>query len=309
MLAVLAIVMMVSAAVQAADPAKPAKKNKPLRGTVIKVDGANLVINAAKKGEDKKEVTIVTDAKTVDRMYEAFHDSLTGLASRALFLERIGQQLAAAATEGSRVALLFVDLDRFKEINDTLGHAAGDQVLMVTAERIKSQLRAGDIPLVGRTEAEVSADIGRRLRAEGHERVNFAIVGSGPNSASPHHQPGRRVIERGESVVCDFGGTMDGYCSDITRTVFTGEPPADFLDLYTVLEYAQAAAVAAARVGTPCEDVDGVARSLIEGGGFGGEAGGGCVDGVPDGLNDALTSAGLSFPLAITPSTVPTGTF
>jgi hypothetical protein len=62
--AVLAIVMMVSA-VHAADEAKPGKKNKPLRGTVIKVDGSNLVINAAKKGEDKKEVTVATDAKTV----------------------------------------------------------------------------------------------------------------------------------------------------------------------------------------------------------------------------------------------------
>jgi hypothetical protein len=61
--AVLAIVMMVSA-VQAADPAKP-KKAKGLRGTVIKVDGTNLVINSAKKGEDKKEVTVATDAKTV----------------------------------------------------------------------------------------------------------------------------------------------------------------------------------------------------------------------------------------------------
>jgi hypothetical protein len=63
--AVLAIVMMVSAAVHAADEAKPAKKPKALRGTVIKVDGTNLVINSAKKGEDKKEVTIATDAKTV----------------------------------------------------------------------------------------------------------------------------------------------------------------------------------------------------------------------------------------------------
>ena len=62
--AVLAIVMMVSA-VQAADPAKPGKKAKGLRGTVIKVDGTNLVINSAKKGEDKKEVTVATDAKTV----------------------------------------------------------------------------------------------------------------------------------------------------------------------------------------------------------------------------------------------------
>ena len=132
-----------------------------------------------------------------------------------------------------------------------------------------AQLIGGEIPLVGRTEAEVSADIGRRLRAEGHDRVNFAIVGSGPNSASPHHSAGPRVIGAGESVVCDFGGTLDGYCSDITRTVFTGPPPAEFRDLYAVLHEAQAQAVAAASVGTPCEDVDGVARRIITDGGYG----------------------------------------
>ncbi|MGH9155644.1 MAG: M24 family metallopeptidase [Acidimicrobiales bacterium] len=137
------------------------------------------------------------------------------------------------------------------------------------ADKVAAQLRAGDIALVGRTEAEVSADLGRRLVAEGHSRVNFAIVGSGPNSASPHHEPGARVIGRGESVVCDFGGTLDGYCSDITRTVFTGPPPPEFRHLYAVLQEAQAAAVAAAVVGTPCEDVDGVARRLIDEGGYG----------------------------------------
>jgi Xaa-Pro aminopeptidase len=139
------------------------------------------------------------------------------------------------------------------------------------ADRVATQLVSGDIPLVGRTEAQVSADIGRRLRAEGHERVNFAIVGSGPNSASPHHDAGERVIEQGESVVCDFGGTMAGYCSDITRTVWTGghEPPAEFRDLYAVLHDAQRAAVDGAIVGTPCEDVDGVARRIITEGGYG----------------------------------------
>jgi diguanylate cyclase (GGDEF)-like protein len=87
----------------------------------------------------------LTDATTVDRMRQAFHDSLTGLASRGLFLERMTQMFAAAGSDGAQVALLFVDLDRFKAVNDTLGHAAGDQVLMVTGERIKSQLRAGDL--------------------------------------------------------------------------------------------------------------------------------------------------------------------
>lgn len=137
------------------------------------------------------------------------------------------------------------------------------------ADRVAGALLAGDIPLIGRQERDVSAELGRRLREEGHDQVNFAIVGSGPNSASPHHHPGEREIQAGEAVVCDFGGTMAGYCSDITRTVFTGEPPREFRDLYTVLERAQASAVAAAVTGTPCQDVDQVARHIIDDAGFG----------------------------------------
>jgi len=144
------------------------------------------------------------------------------------------------------------------------------------ADRVAAQLHAGEIPLVGRTEVDVSADIGRRLLAEGHHRVNFAIVAAGPNAASPHHEPGRRVIEAGEVVLCDFGGTMHapdgvGYCSDITRCVWTGgaEPPAEVAEVYGVLHDAQRAACRAATVGTPCEDVDAAARSRIAAGGWG----------------------------------------
>ncbi|HEX6395068.1 MAG TPA: Xaa-Pro peptidase family protein [Acidimicrobiales bacterium] len=139
------------------------------------------------------------------------------------------------------------------------------------ADRVAAQLLEGEIPLVGRTEREVSEDIGRRLIAEGHQRVNFAIVGSGPNSASPHHNAGPRTIRAGEAVVCDFGGTMNGYCSDITRTVWTGsaEPPKEFTKLYAVLQEAQAAGVAAASVGTTCEGVDAAARDIIAAAGYG----------------------------------------
>ena len=137
------------------------------------------------------------------------------------------------------------------------------------ADRVAAALMTGQIALVGRTEVEVSRELGERLKEEGHDSVNFAIVGSGPNSASPHHDAGRRTIRAGEAVVCDFGGTMAGYCSDITRTVFTGDPPTEFRDLYAVLAGAQAAAVDAARVGTPCQDVDGVARDLITDAGYG----------------------------------------
>ena len=88
----------------------------------------------------------LNDRHTIDRIHEALHDALTGLAGRKLFLETLEQRLSRAAAEGGRVALLYVDLDRFKDINDTLGHSAGDQVLMFTADRLKSQVRDGDVP-------------------------------------------------------------------------------------------------------------------------------------------------------------------
>jgi len=141
-------------------------------------------------------------------------------------------------------------------------------------DRIAADLQAGGIPLVGRTEAQVSADLGRRIVAEGHQHVNFAIVAAGPNAASPHHEAGSRVIVPGDGVLCDFGGTMVdddgvGYCSDITRCVHVGEPPAEVAEAYDVLHRAQRAAVAAAVVGTPCEQVDEVARDIIAEAGYG----------------------------------------
>lgn len=142
------------------------------------------------------------------------------------------------------------------------------------ADRVAAALLGGEIPLVGRSEAEVSQDLARHLLAAGHHRVDFAIVGSGPNAASPHHEPGPRVIGRNEVVVCDFGGVLSldggsGYCSDTTRTVVTGEPEPAFAELYAVLLDAQEVGVAAARVGVPCEEVDAAARRVITEAGYG----------------------------------------
>ena len=142
-------------------------------------------------------------------------------------------------------------------------------------DRIAGRLQRGEIELVGRTEAEVSAELGRQILAEGHDRINFAIVAAGPNAASPHHEPGGHLIGPGEVVLCDFGGTMVGddgvgYCSDITRCVYTGQPPVEFSELYDVLFEAQSAGVAAVAVGTPAQDVDRAARSVIAAAGYGG---------------------------------------
>ncbi len=142
-------------------------------------------------------------------------------------------------------------------------------------DRVAFALQSGEIPLIGRTEADISAELGRRVIAEGHRKVNFAIVASGPNASSPHHHASDRVIQPNEVVLCDFGGTTaeagggPGYCSDITRCVYTGEVPQEFVESYQTLFDAQAAGVAAATVGRPAGEIDGVVRGLMEEGGLG----------------------------------------
>jgi len=142
------------------------------------------------------------------------------------------------------------------------------------ADRVAAALLAGEIALIGRSEADVSRELAARLVAEGHAKSNFAIVASGPNAASPHHEPGARRIGAGETVVCDFGGTLHlpgdtGYCSDITRTVVTGPPGSELRDLYDVLQAAQAAACAAVAPGVRCEEIDRTGRAIIAEAGYG----------------------------------------
>ena len=151
----------------------------------------------------------------------------------------------------------------------TAAEIAALQRAGAAADRVAAQLHAGAIPLIGRTEAQVSADISQRLLDEGHDVVNFAIVAAGENAASPHHHPGNRVIRAGEIVLCDFGGTMADYCSDITRCVFLGQPSPEVSDAYAVLKEAQAASVASAVVGATCESVDAAARDIITAAGYG----------------------------------------
>jgi Xaa-Pro aminopeptidase len=125
-------------------------------------------------------------------------------------------------------------------------------------------------PFAGRTELDVHRELVERMLALGHERSNFAIVAAGEHAASPHHEPtADRVINPGDIVLCDFGGTMNGYCSDITRMFHVGEPPAEVRDAYAVLAAAQEAGVRAATIGTPCAEVDAAARRVITDAGLG----------------------------------------
>jgi len=141
------------------------------------------------------------------------------------------------------------------------------QAAATAVDRVAAEMR--ERPFAGRTEADVHRELADRILEHGHQRVNFAIVGSGPNGASPHHEASERVIGDGDVIVCDFGGTMHGYCSDITRVFVVGEPTAEVRDTYAVLFEAQERAVVAATTGTPCEAVDAAARSVIDAAGYG----------------------------------------
>lgn len=122
----------------------------------------------------------------------------------------------------------------------------------------------------GRTEADLGRDIAEAIVAEGHEIVNFVIVGSGPNGASPHHDTGQRVLGPGDAVVVDIGGTTaEGYCSDSTRTYAVGHAPDGFSSSYQVLLDAQEAACAAIRPGLTAQDLDAAAREPISAAGYG----------------------------------------
>ena len=140
------------------------------------------------------------------------------------------------------------------------------------ADRVVGQIAAGT--LIGRTEADVSKEVLDRLVREGHDEGSFAIVASGPNSASPHHSPGPRLIEAGEPIVLDIGGRLEGYWSDTTRTLWvTGEgdvrPTDEFTRLYSVLEQAQTAQREAVAPGLAAAALDAVGRDLIADAGYG----------------------------------------
>jgi Xaa-Pro aminopeptidase len=126
----------------------------------------------------------------------------------------------------------------------------------------------GDLRWAGRSEREVARDLDDAIRAE-HDESLFVIVGAGPGSASPHHQPGERVIRPGDPVVVDIGGRLGGYCSDTTRTLVVDEPPAGFLELYEVLQAAQRAGCEAAVEGAEAMAVDAACRDLIAAAGYG----------------------------------------
>jgi Xaa-Pro aminopeptidase len=133
----------------------------------------------------------------------------------------------------------------------------------------------------GMTEVEVALELEVMMRKAGAEDVSFEpIVGSGPLTAHIHHSPSDRTLDKGDLVLLDFGARVDGYCSDLTRTVVLGPATEEQRETYELVPRAQAAGIEAARPGTKCADVDAAARNIIEVAGRGDEFGHGLGHGV-----------------------------
>lgn len=135
------------------------------------------------------------------------------------------------------------------------------------ADQVAVQLAS--VRFRGRSERSLAREIADLVVESGHDRAHFAIVASGPNGASPHHEPGERTIEAGDAVVVDFGGSRQGYCSDTTRTFMVGEPSPEHRLVHEAVFEAQRAALAACAPGVVAEAVDAAARAVIEEAGFG----------------------------------------
>jgi Xaa-Pro aminopeptidase len=134
---------------------------------------------------------------------------------------------------------------------------------------------------IGRSEKEVAWRLRQLMHAHGADDVAFdTAVASGPNGALPHADPSNRTIERGTLVVVDWGVRIGGYCSDCTRTLSTGNPPAELVRAYEVCLEAQKRAVGALRAGITGVDADFVAREVIENEGLGEHFGHGLGHGV-----------------------------
>lgn len=125
-------------------------------------------------------------------------------------------------------------------------------------------------PFAGHTERHVASVLVEFLEENGLDTADWPpIVASGPNAASPHHLSGDREIVEGDAVVLDFGGSLQGYKADMTRTVHVGAPGDDFLRVYDVVRRAQEAGVRAGRPDETADAVDRAARGVIESAGYG----------------------------------------
>ena len=123
---------------------------------------------------------------------------------------------------------------------------------------------------IGETERSIAWRLEQAMRMKGAEAISFeSIVAVGPNAALPHHRADDTPVIPGVPIVMDFGARYEGYCSDMTRTIYLGKPDKTFRTVYDTVLGAQLAATVAIQEGLTCHEADGIARSIIDSAGHG----------------------------------------
>lgn len=261
--------------------------------------GSNATLVVSPRG-----ATLLTDARYDVAAREAVDDGtdvvVTALDATPRLVEVVGEHTPAGArvaVEADHITLARADVlrarfaDAGRELSAQTGIVedvrvvkdAGEARLLRESAAITDRALARVLAegLVGRTERDVAWDIVSALRDEGAEGPSFdCIVAAGANGARPHAVPSDDVIPDDTLVVIDMGAVHGGYCSDMTRTVPVGDPPAALREIYAVCLRAQRAAVAAVRPGVECAALDAVARDIITEEGFGDQFGHGLGHGV-----------------------------
>ena len=195
--------------------------------------------------------------------------SVVGIEAAHLTVARQEWLARTWTTRGAAVTLRSTErtIEQFRLVKD----AAEVMVMREAAARLTGVADAAFAAVrPGIAERDVAAAIEAALRKAGYERPAFdTIVASGPNAALPHYRAGDRTLHTGDLVVLDFGGVLDGYCSDLTRTVSVGQPSPDAARLHAAVREAQSAAIAAVRPGKAATDVDAAARQVLVAHGLG----------------------------------------
>ncbi|RSM80639.1 aminopeptidase P family protein [Kibdelosporangium aridum] len=227
----------------------------------------------------------------------------TGYESHHVTVEALdGLADAAAGIELIRAPSMIEKLRIIKD--DTEVEAL--RMACAAADRALADLMAHGGLRPGRSEREVARELEDRMLENGAEKPAFeTIVAAGANSAIPHHRPTESVLQHGDFVKMDFGALVDGYHSDMTRTVVLGEPADWQKEIYDLVAASQAAGRAALKIGADVKDVDAASRDVIERAGRGKEFLHGLGHGVGLQIHEApnLSKAGegtLSAGMAVT---------
>jgi Xaa-Pro aminopeptidase len=202
---------------------------------------------------------------------EAVSSAATGIARLGLEADDVtwAQQRSFASAWFPEAELVPTErlVDDLRLVKDD-GEVARIEAAGTIADAALASVR--DRLLEGPTEQEFGLELDTEIRRLGASGTSFeTIVAGGPNGARPHHRPSGRRVQEGDLVVLDFGALVDGYCSDMTRTVSIGGPDEVQQRMLDVVTASQAAGVAAVRPGATCAEVDEACRSVIRDAGWG----------------------------------------